>query len=301
MDAFFSNYFSSIEQYDERERRWFNEGPRVKTKYAAFNSSSISTEGIDNFRQGVELTQNKHVVGNYKISAGTPGHIINPLSFGVDNIDILAENYYKELDVFDPIAYIKAQEKNLIEDSFMFPIVTNDVNQSENYILNGIIEPLTIRAVASFFSIEFPFEAHATRGTLMAGNTDQLYGSSDRVLTVDYRPDVLSTVDDRRYINTDYFLDAFGSIDPNNSGLPREVGYFDTVLNTTTPFVDDTIHCDIVGMIAEDYGTDMIALIKQMSPVEENYITSKMKSSTSGFVYDGFAGTDSLAFGGMTY
>lgn len=300
MGVFFNNYFSSIEQYDEKQIKWFNEGPVEKKKIIGVNTSSISTAGFDIYRQGVEISQNKHIIGNFKILAGTPGHIVQPLSFGVENIDIISENYCKDFDYFNPVYYLQVQENtDLIEKVFTFPIITPGANQSENYSFNGIIEPLTIRPIASFFSIEFPFESHTTRGSMMAGNTDQAYGSSDLVLTVDYRPDRLST--EGRYINDDYFLDAFESMDPNGSGIPIGTGYFDTKLNTLASFNDDRVHADDSGAAVIISDEDILSKIKSMKPNEENYISVRKKSAFAGFVYDTPAGTDSITFGGMQH
>lgn len=303
MDVFFKNYFSSIQQYDQRQIRWFYEGPYAREKTVGINSSSISTSGIDAYRQGVEITQDKHVIGNFKILAGTPGHIVNPLSFGVENIDIVAANHYKELDYFDPVEYLRAQESyEVIEDIFTFPIVAPDANQSENYNFNGIIEPLTIRPIASFFSIEFPYESHSVRGTMMGGNDDQLYGSSEMVLTVDYVLDDVSAEDARRYPNTDYFLEASEGMDPFGINMPREIGYFDTVLKIKKPFEDDRTYWDDIGVVDTVSDPEIMTILEAtMSPAQENYINKRKKSAAAGFVYDNVLGTDSVAFGGMTY
>lgn len=68
-------------------------------------------------------------------------------------------------------------------NTITFPIITSDNDQIENYIFDGIIEPLTIRARASFFSIDVPFEAHEVKGAVMGGNTDTTW-ASDCIETV---------------------------------------------------------------------------------------------------------------------
>ena len=62
----------------------------------------------------------------------------------------------------------------------------------------------------SFFSVEFPYESHAFRGSLMDGNIEHFKLSSDRVLSVDYVPKNISK-DGRSYVNEEYYLDAFGN------------------------------------------------------------------------------------------
>ena len=182
MSNFRTNFFSAVQQFEQEKLYWFDEGPVITKKFVGINSSSIKTSDIDAFRQGVEITQDKHTLGTYKIYAGTPGHIIKPVSYGVNNLDIISTDKFVEIDYFNPIRYLQAQEPgSKITEVITFPIITSDTNQIENFILNGIIEPLSIRPVASFYSIEFPFESHAVRGSFMGGNSDVRVASSDQV------------------------------------------------------------------------------------------------------------------------
>jgi hypothetical protein len=316
MSLFYRNYYSTIQQQTENQRRWFDEGPIVYKNVIGTNTSSINTSAVDKFRQGVEITQNKHTqTGVYKITAGTPGHIVNPNSIGVTNLDILSENYFKDLVVFEPAKYLQAQQLGLdLEKMFVFPIISKDANQADNYDLNGIIEPLSIRSVASFFSIEFPFESHATRGTMMGGNTDLLFGSSDMVLTVDYYPKRLTptkqvgsgslteTKDYRSFVNSDYFLDAQEPLTPVSGGyLTQNTSYLDTRLNVMDSFDDSRTYLSDIGLTAARLGQDMLSALGLMTASLDNYVAPKKRSATAGFVYDGVAGTDSIAFGGLEY
>jgi hypothetical protein len=152
-----------------------------------FNLGGIDTSAIDGYRQGVELTQQKHFdAGLVKIHAGEPGHILRKNSFGMGK-NYKADAIFEELDYFNPVNFILAQElaEPLLLNILTFPIITGDNDQIENFIFDGIIEPLPIREVSSFFSTEVPFQARTTRGTFMGGNSDQTW-SSDQVLTVDY-------------------------------------------------------------------------------------------------------------------
>lgn len=336
MSIFQKNFYASVSLYKEELWKTFNEGPDevgpvarmgqkvVGNNIIGVNSSSISTTDIDQFRQGVELTQNKHTLGMVKISAGTPGHVVQPLSFGVSNIDLIPTDNFKELNTFDPVTYLDVmnQSSGFPEDYYTFPIVTGDTNHAENYLMNGIIEPLTIRAVASFFSIEFPFESHAVRGTLMGGNTDVLYGSSDQILTVDYYPkrmarppafmsgsvisgSAASYPPYKAFLNEDWYLDAFETMQMSTSSVsPRQTNaYFDTKLNTLVSFDDTKVYLKELGISAEKQGNDLALFLLSLTGSTENYIPPGKKSATTGFVFDnnGYAGTDSIAFGGMTY
>ena len=51
--------------------------------------------------------------------------------------------------------------------------MTSDNDQIENYIFNGVIEPMTIRAISSFFSVYVNgYEPTGIKGTVMCGNDD---------------------------------------------------------------------------------------------------------------------------------
>lgn len=348
MGIFQKNYYASVSLYKEEIWKTFSEGPAevsavqrmgqpVVGNIVGINSSSIPTTEVDQFRQGVELTQNKHTLGMVKISAGTPGHMVQPLSFGVSNIDLIPSDNFEDLNVFNPVKYISIMGENgFPEDYYKFPIVTGDTNHAENYLLNGIIEPLTIRAVASFFSIEFPFESHAVKGTMMGGNSDVLFGSSDQILSVDYYPKKLAPPPAfvtgslalisgtfltgtfapyppyRSFINEDYYLDAFETLssskDPfsltSSAAPPKQlIAYLDKKLNTLVSFDDTRVYLKDMGISPAKQGNDLAMFLMSLTGSNENYIPPGKKSATAGFVFDnnGYSGTDSIAFGGMTH
>lgn len=297
MSIYFRNYYSTNQQYSELQRRAFDEGPAVRLNQVGINSSSIETKEIDPFRQGVEITQEKHSLGIYKISAGTPGHIVKPLCFGINELDIVSSKSYVEIEYFDPVEYLRVQEPGkTLKKIFTFPIVTGDSNQQENYGFNGIIEPFSIRPVISFFSIEFPFESRSVKGSMMGGNSDQRKFSSDQILTVDYYPDL---------INEDMFLDAFETV-KSGSGVPQQtVGYISDQFDHMSPYSDGNqlSYLKSLGITAETHGQDMVNAFTIMTGSSGNYVPPGKKSNTSGFIYDsiGYAGVDSLAFGGLSY
>jgi len=328
MSAFTRNFYSSIQQYSTLDLKRFDEGPHVLVKLAGVNSSSINTSEIDSFRQGVEITQEKYAIGTVKISAGTPGHIVRPVSIGINDLDLISTDSYIEIDYFNPVRYLKAQEPgSSLLNAITFPIITSDNNQAENYILNGIIEPLTIRPVISFFSIESPFESHAVRGTFMGGNSDIRKFSSDQILTVDYTPQRLTPprpvmimsgsnvansgdyIQQYSYLNNRWFLDASehllsGSNVSSDSDVPLlGTGYVNPDVNKIDSFDDLKVYLEDIGITSATHGDDMVEAVKAMLGSTGNYVPPGKKSSTAGFVYDNISsvGTDSLAFGGMTY
>lgn len=314
MSVFIKNYYSSVQQYNALQLQFFDEGPIVYNREVGINSSSIDTREIDQFRHGVEITQEKHTLGMFKVSAGTPGHIVRPQAYGIAKLDIVSPNSYTEIDNFDSLDYINSQAPGIVT-SFTYPtVITSDNNQLENIVFNGIIEPLSIRKVLSFFSVEFPYESHAFRGSMMAGNIEQFGLSSDQVLSVDYVPKKLEKVFPynnyrKAYVNNKFYLDAFkivvsgsnysGSIDSHNTD------YLNDGENYIEPFVDKNQfdYLNDLGITIQKHGEDMYNVFKIMTGSTDNYIPPSKKSATVGFVYDniGYAGTDSIAFGGLTY
>jgi len=326
MTVFIKNFYSTTQQYQSINRTAFDEGPIVYNRFVGVNSSSINTSEVDQYRQGVEITQEKHTTGIVKISAGTAGHIIKPVSYGINDLDIISTEHFLEIDYFDPILYLKAQEPgSTLAQSITFPIITSDCNQQENYTLNGIIEPFSIRPIASFYSIEFPFESHAVRGSVMGGNAENWKFSSDAVLTVDYQLTQLtkpksvyfssslgwltsSFEGNRSYENRSWFLDASeslltGSIKPNAEIPKLGMGYLNSDFNFTDPFNDSKVYLKSLGINVSTHGEDMMTVFLTMTGSSDNYIPPGKKSGAAGFIYDssGISGTDSIAFGGMAY
>lgn len=151
----------------------------------SFNITGIDTSAIDGYRQGVELTQQKHFdAGIVKIHAGEPGHVLRKNVFGQDRI-LFPEASFREVDYFNPVTFLETQGGDALFNNltYTYPIITGDNDQLESYVFDGVIEPFPIREVAAFFSIEAPFQARSIKGSVMGGNSDQT-GASDLVLTV---------------------------------------------------------------------------------------------------------------------
>lgn len=270
---------------------WFDEGPRIPENHPAegsiINSSSIETAAIDPYRQGVSLTQQKHYdAGTVKIHAGEPGHVLRRNRYGMDK-NFRPDPGFEELDYFNPVDYLEAQEfgEPLYDGIFTFPIITGDNDQIENYWSDGIIEPLPIREVASFFSIEMPFMARGVRAGIMAGNEDSSR-ASEWILTVDE----FSERTNFGYLD---LIDMFGSY--------STVGYFINEQPPLEPYVDRRLISSVSASSHHD--AELIEAMTNMTGSTDNYIGPDQRSATSGWTYDGgmYPGTDSIAFGGMTY
>ena len=171
-----------------------------------------------------------------------------------------------------------------------------------------------------------PFQIHAIHGELSAGNFNYYSGANDQVLTVDYVPKKLVAVNGSRgyvignisYENKSPFFDrqhrfSTGSIAgsiKNVLPLNEVVKYFLVDLsgsnifhNVVLPFEDSQAYLKNLGITVTTHGADMVQVFNIMTGSTGNYVPPGKKSATTGFIYDsiGYAGTDSLAFGGMTY
>lgn len=327
MTLYLKNFYSSFEQYSTLASRAFDEGPILKINLTGVNSSSINTETFDPFRQGVEITQDKYARnGLYKISAGTAGHIVQPTCYGVNEINIISDSSYVEVDPFNPVTYLNLTS-SLARDRM---IGSEDELLSRNYMYNGVLEPLTIRASEAFISNESPFVMHSVKGEFVGGNSDLSTFAAEQVLTVDYTPKRLVAVNGRAgkvagniaYENKAWFLDAAnvsnappgsgsmtGSIKkqlPENGGVKYllvDLSGTNRSLNVIDPFEDSKKYLTSLGITTATHGSDMVLVFSAMTSSSENYVPPGKKSATTGFIYDniGYAGTDSITFGGMTY
>lgn len=269
---------------------FFDEGPSPPQAVIIFvNTSSIDTSAIDGYRQGVELTQQKHFdAGIVKISAGEPGHVLRRNGYGMSR-NFRNDPRFEELDYFSPEMFLRAQEQDspLLFNIITFPIITSDNDQIENYVFDGIIEPFTIRPRASFFSIDVPFEAHEPKGALMGGNTDTTW-ASDQVESV-------YVYDLKQHIG---YLDMVDMID----GRYPLNGFFRHDKTPLSPYVDARYPRNV--RLATNYDNDLNAALSLMSGSTDNYIGLTQRAATAGLDYDpngSSLGTDSIAFGGRVY
>lgn len=278
-------------------------------KILALNIDYFASSSVDSYRNGVEITEEKHWnAGAVKITAGTPGHLYRSDRYGHSDVSILSEDKYIEVDIFDPVRYVMTGGD---PEVFTYPIITSDVNQLENYILNGIIEPFPIRPVISNFSINFPFEPHSVRGEFGSGNQNSTF-AGEEILTVDYYLASSSVSIDNasgsRYISGNApYLDAVDMVSISTGAgtstvhVGQPIGYFSQDRNRVLPFVDVVYPRNRIPSSSYDSGL-ISALLKMTGSMKsQEYVSEKQKSAATGFLYDGYQGVDSIAFGGLLF
>lgn len=312
-----NTYYSTQRQIELQKNRKFRDRSQqsilsgttkaINFFYSETKKETVTKNGylsgsvIDKYRQGVEITQPKHWQSGFnKISAGTPGHIINPFSYGIaEQQDLTGNDYFQELSLFNPIEFISVQGTDkLIENVITFPIVTSDVNVRENTILNGIIEPFPIRPIISQFSINFPFEPQGISANFGNGNTHLRISTDDVISVYSFEP---------KRVNKKVFLDGGDPIIvKDDSGQTQvEVGqnlaFISMDQNLLEPFADVSTSRGDELLTTSQYESDLLAVIKQMKSQNTTYLTVNEVSARTGFDYNNsIQGIDSIAYGGLT-
>lgn len=280
------NFFNNSPATDTT---FFDEGPVVTVSARrGVNTGSIDTSLIDGYRQGVELTQQKHYdAGIGKIYAGEPGSVLRRNRLGMDR-NYFPNPTFADIDYFNPVNFLRSQQFAGPESlpTITYPIIVGDNDQMANYVLDGTIEPLTIRSVVSFTNIDSPFNSHEISSELMMASPDQTR-SACMFTTVDYfdpAPEVIPYLD---------LVDMYESHTPLN-------GYFQFNKARAKPFVDARY---VRNSQSGSSDKEVIAALSLMTGSSDNYISFKEVSSTSGWYYDNVTsiGSDSIAFGGLTH
>lgn len=278
--------------------RTFSETSRIKNIHQTTTlSSSISTTMIDGYRQGVEITSQKHFdAGLVKIHAGEVGHVMNRDYIGDTFVFRDSDVFYKEIDLFTKEKYIQSQDNldalNIFFTDHTWPIVTSDCDLATLYQFDGIIEPLIIRDCITFKSLETLGNVfHSIKGQTLPGNIDLNNRTSD-VVSCDYF----------NHNNLNPFVDSSDFVVnlETNDAL-----YVNTSVVNLKPFEDIEIRKNIPFTNINDAEIANVLNVDSTSSYYTNndYVKYNQTTAATGFVYDSVSGigTDSLAFGGRIY
>lgn len=226
-----------------------------------FLSNSIDTSEVDPFRQGVELTQAKHFQqGIAKIWSGVPGHAIEMVEIGQNDDEIFPEHrHYEEVERFNPVLYLTDFYTNQVV------VIDSAVSMNES-TFDGIIEPLTIRRVISFTSIESPFESHSVKGNLESGNWNPFHNSDQLISKYD-----ITEIN----LGTNFYEDNADM----TGQIPTNIGFW-PALTTRVKAFDDSRTPDGT-MISSRALEDMKEALKSMDPATDNYLPENFVSSAA--------------------
>lgn len=294
-------------------------------------TGSQYTVAIDPYTQGVELTQLKrHDAGFVKIWSGEPGHQMFVGWVGEQQPRITGPFVDDEAAyLLDPAAIIR---NNPAFPVLMFPLQvssgsggairykTTDVVNSQQQVvryrteqdlaattMNGVIEPLAIRLQPSFFSSDVPVNPHQPLGFVGQGNPD-FFNATDQVVTVYYYDTSQHNVpfvdtDLGQSVNTyDYVVVNGVTVTASLSSIHAPVtGAMVPSQQSLEPFTDLRYVRNVPPTVYEN--TALLSALSPMTGSTDNYVAYNQRSATCGWSYDGDTaiGTDSLAFGGMTY
>lgn len=298
---------------------YFNEGPQVAATPSQLNLSSSMNNLSSSypFVHGVEITkQSQYDAGLVKIWSGLPGHESLLTWYGEKGPSINTPFYDDESAYLTDAKSITTNNPKLPILLFPLQSIANGKTGTVRYktkkpakisyrtdqdiesvIMDGVIEPLSVRLQPSFYSSDVPIDPHSIRGSFGQGNSD-VNGASDQVLTVDYFD---SAAKHSRFIREQLpFIDLETSVSESLRNVP---GLSSVIFSVPSkPYTDARYVRNTVD--SQDDGDSVLtAALSLMTGSTENYIRFDRRSATCGWDYDNDAavGTDSLAFGGMTY
>lgn len=266
----------------------FNDSTAVKINYRQAHAISGSDLSLtDQFRQGVELRDNFYFMGAVKIHSGFPEHQLAQNIFGQARPPLVDEKWYYDLDTYEPDTYLRSNPTTdgaLRSCESSFPRVNRNPATSFEFAMDGVLEPLVIRARASFYEAEDYKESRNVFVRLADGN-DITDGRNDLIVSVyelNTRP------------NEAAFLDQVGSI--GNVTLP---GVVDLTPNRIIPWSDNPIASG--GLSSPNMDSNLRSKVLALGSYQDNYVPTNKKAMASGFSFDTAEGTDSIAFGGYFY
>lgn len=274
----------------------YDEGPYVKVSIV-LNSSSIDTSQYDQYRQGVEITQQKHFdLGLVKIHAGDPGHVFKQNVVGFAQLRRENGRAFGDNNRMDPVAFIEAQSINSSE-SETFEHIVDGVESVHNITYDGVLEPLAVRVPVTFNNVDMQRISHQVRGCVMAGGVE-VNGAANAV-------DSVIKVDKQAL--SPYLESYVGTLMPTQINASASMGSSITAYKHTyvaaAPYTD--IRYNRNAVTASAYSSDIAAAMSLMTGSTDGYIKMVYgeRAATAGWTYDRNVnvGTDSLAFGGMTY
>lgn len=241
----------------------------------------IDTKAIDAYRQGVEIRQFKdYDAGLAKIHAAEQGHVLKRNRCGEDRHYRVSE-VYVDAEVLDPVERVRGvSSNNLINTDFL-----------DGRVEDGVLEPLTIRSVARRDTLLSDREPHQTYGGMMGG-TELVYGAAPQIVNIENFAKGKSGT-------------KFNDCIQYSLGIPTS--HVKESLGTLAPFVDVAVELELdtpnaVSWRAADQSNKLLSLLSRMAGCRDNgYVSLGKVSSPAGWVYDGTAGTDSIAFGGMAH
>lgn len=243
----------------------FNESPAPIAR--SRSSGSINTSQLDPYRQGVELTEDKfYQLGPVKIHSGETNHLVRQNSVGEPSESLFPnQTNFLEIDVFDVLTYMQRDVSNDVLSTFIAFRASRTVEWS---VLDGIIEPLTVRPLVTHTSLYSPIEPHIVRGNLEGANFS-LVINSDRVVQVQRFNEI--------HVGGDPLIDTVDAI----NGFPINIPFIPAYNRSIKPFDDSQIKSGII--LTSSMTSDIQNYLLGMDPNSDSYVPDGYISSTTGW------------------
>lgn len=267
---------------------------------ALATTNSINTSTYDQYRQGISLKTEKHLVQGFgaKIWSGNINGYIRVGTYGqtLPFTEFQNNKSFYDRPNFDSIRYLQ------MGFNYPKPIMFNDGPQQSK---ECIIMPLTIPFRKGFDDNEGPEYVHSVRAFLEDGNptADQLNGHSNRIRQfIDFKApkEAMPFLDE----GSEYIGSGYGAVSGSTTGSILVAGYIDFVSRSIEPY-DDTANQSLLLELTTG-SVDMANAINALSGFNLDMDIREgveRKSATAGYcVYGpgaGRTGTDSVAFNGF--
>lgn len=236
----------------------------------------IDTKAIDAYRQGVEITQFKHIgIGTFKIHSGEDGHVITLNSYGEER-RYTSNGTYADASPLDPVNHLRSADVGAVLDTDIV----------DDRVLNGSIEPLTIRAVARRERSQNTREPHGVYGTAMGG-TEIFYDSTSPVVNIQKFSQNAGVTTFNDCIKYFHGIPMQHETPPPGKMMPYND--VDSVLDSSCPIA--------VAWRAADAQHKFLDIVRS-GYRDVGHVSLDEISAAAGWVYDGTFGTDSITFGG---
>tara|TARA_B100000214_G_C23944418_1_gene617293 strand:+ start:42 stop:902 length:861 start_codon:yes stop_codon:yes gene_type:complete len=159
----------------------FTDRPKVDLAVSYYSptvvTGSEASGNIDKYKQGVSVkttTQALKKLTPLISSTGFPNNVRSPIDHSVDRTTYGYLQFFTDTDndidvsPYDDIATLRDPVKFLQDEGITaYPQVMLSPNWMDPGMMNGIIEPLTVRGTLPGASIDSPFVAHTIRSSLM--------------------------------------------------------------------------------------------------------------------------------------
>tara|TARA_E500000331_G_C17217000_1_gene696319 strand:- start:16 stop:876 length:861 start_codon:yes stop_codon:yes gene_type:complete len=159
----------------------FTDRPRVDLNVSYYSptviTGSAAAGNIDQYKQGVSVRTTSQAMKKLTpllSSTGFPNNIRSPIDHSIDQTTYGFLQFFTDTDndidisPYDDIATLRDPVKFLQDEGITaYPQVMLSPNWMDPGMMNGIIEPLTVRGTLPGASIDSPFVAHTIRAALM--------------------------------------------------------------------------------------------------------------------------------------